>query len=324
MRTLASALSLHKPASRLLGAAAAILIVSGVIHVVVLLAFGLPWAGAVSLRKPITFGLSMGLLLWTVGWVIDQLPPKPRSEQVLGVTLAWSGAIEVALITAQSWRGVPSHFNYATVDGIVVFVLMGIAVAVLSVGLLVTTWWTFRRPPAQPTVRLAVRAGMLVVLTGLGIGQWIIELGNDFFERVGAVPDKVLAGEAGVPTFPHAVAFHGIQLFILAAILTGILGLTAQDGQRVLRQTVGGYSLLLLWSVVQTASGRAPSDVLWPGTVLAVLGAGLLAAGAARLFVRRRRSGMSVRCVPIIRPVRYTTGASEPGRKTGPAVPSVL
>jgi len=48
---------------------------------------------------------------------------------------------------------------------------------------------------------------------------------------------------------------------------------------------VGGYSLLLLWSVVQTAAGRAPSDVLWPGTVLAVIGAGLLAAAALALFL---------------------------------------
>jgi len=324
VRALSSALSLHKPASRRLRRAAIILIASGTIHLVVLLAFGLPWAGAVSLRKPITFGLSMGLLLWTVGWVIDQLPPKPRSEKVLGVTLAWSGVIEVALITMQAWRGVPSHFNYSTVDGIVVFVLMGIAVAVLSVGLLVATWWTFRRPLAQPTVRLAVRAGMLVVLTGLGIGEWIIELGNDFFERVGAVPDQVLAGEAGVPTFPHAVAFHGIQLFILAAILTGIVGLAAKDRQRVVRQTVGGYSLLLLWSVVQTAAGRAPSDVLWPGTVLAVIGAGLLGAAAVRLFVGWRRSETSVRSETAIEPVRYQTGTLEPARETDTAVPSVL
>jgi hypothetical protein len=81
------------------------------------------------------------------------------------------------------------------------------------------------------------------------------------------------------------VAFHGIQLFILAAILTGIVGLGPKDAQRVVRQTVGGYSLLLLWSVVQTAAGRAPSDVLWPGTVLAVIGAGLLAAAALALFL---------------------------------------
>lgn len=324
MRALSSALSLHKPATRQLRTAAIILIASGVIHFVVLLAFGLPWAGAVSLRKPISFGLSMGLLLWTVGWVIDRLPYKPRSEKVLGTTLAVSGVIEVALITVQAWRGVPSHFNYSTVDGIVVFVLMGISVAVLSVGLLVATWWTFRRPIAQPMVRLAVRAGMLVVLTGLGIGQWTIELGNDFFERVGAVPDKVLAGEAGVPTFPHAVAFHGIQLFILAAILTGIVGLGAKDAQRVVRQTVAGYSLLLLWSVVQTAAGRAPSDVLWPGTVLAVIGAGLLACAAVQLFVGWRRPETTVRSEPAKEPVRYPTGTLPSVTAIETAVPSAL
>ncbi|MDQ3475880.1 MAG: hypothetical protein M3492_05960, partial [Actinomycetota bacterium] len=123
---------------------------------------------------------------------------------------------------------------------------------------------------------------------------------------------------------PHAVAFHGIQLFILAAILTGIVGLGARDSQRVVRQTVGGYSVLLLWSVVQTASGRAPSDVLWPGTVLAVIGAGLLAAAAVRLFVCWRRSEPSARSAPTTEPVRYQTGTSEPAWETETAVPSVL
>lgn len=323
MRTLVSALALHKPASRGLGTASIILLVSGVLHLGVLVAFGLPWGGAVSLRKPITFAVSIGMLLWTLGWVIDRLPSRPRSEKVLGITLAWSGLIEVALITMQAWRGVPSHFNYSTVDGIVVFVLMGISVAVLSIGLVVATVWTFRRPPAQPAVRLAVRAGMLIVLTGLGIGQWIIELGNDFFERVGAVPDRVLAGEAGVPIFPHALAFHGIQLFILAAILTGFVGLAARDAQRVVRLAVAGYCLLLLWSVAHTAAGRAPLDLVRPETAIALLGAGFLAAGAVRLLAGWR--GTTSR-TPADLPVRAGTGPmrSEPETESESAVPSAL
>lgn len=291
MRTLISALSLHKPASRRLRAAGILLLFSGVAHLLVLLALSGEWAGPVSLRKPITFGVSVGMLLWTVGWVIDQLPSRLRLERYLSRTLGVSGLIEVALITIQAWRGVPSHFNYTTVEDIVVFVLMGISIAVLSICLVATTVWAFRKPPAAPTVRLAVRAGMVLVLAGLGIGQWIIELGNDFFEKFDRVPDKVLAGEAGVPTFPHAMGLHGIQVFILAALITGLVGMQARAAQRVLRLVVAGYSVMLVWSVVQAASGRAPLNVAWPGGALAVIGAGLLAAAAVQLVVAWRRSG---------------------------------
>ncbi|MDQ3734953.1 MAG: hypothetical protein M3400_13355 [Actinomycetota bacterium] len=289
MRTLATALSLHKPASRLLRATAIILLCSAAIHGCGLLALDGQWAGPVSLRKPITFGLSIGLLLWTLGWVIDRLSPRPRLERVLGITLAGSGLLEVALITVQAWRGVPSHFNYTTVEDTIVFVAMGLSIAVLSMGLLVTTVWTFVAPPSDRTLRLAVRAGMILILSGLGIGQWIIELGNDFFEQFDRVPDTVVAGAAGAPTFPHAMGFHGIQVFVLAALITSFLGVEVRAAQRVLRLVVAGYSVLLVWSVVQAAGGAAPLDLLRPSTLLAVIGLGLLAASAVLLLIGWRR-----------------------------------
>jgi len=131
---------------------------------------------------------------------------------------------------------------------------------------------------------------MLVMLTGLGIGQWMIELGNDFYEQFDRVPDQMVSGEAGVPTFPHAMAFHGIQLFLGAALVSGLAGLAARSAQRAVRLVVAGYSVLVLWSIVQAATGAAPLDLRSPVTALAVLGAGLLVAAAGLLFVGWRRS----------------------------------
>ncbi len=330
MRTLASALSLHKPASRTLRTAGIVLLASAAVHVVLLVVSGQGWAGPVSLRKPITFGLSMGLLLWTVGWVIDQLRPRPRLDKALGLTLAVSGLIEVALITMQAWRGVPSHFNYTTTTDVIVFVFMGISVVVLSVGLLITTVWTFVEPPTDPTVRLAVRAGMLVMLTGLGIGQWMIELGNDFFEEYGRVPERMVAGEAGTPTFPHAMAFHGIQLFIGAALISGLGGLAPRSAQRVVRLVVAGYAVLLLWSIVQAAAGVAPLDLGSPVTVLVVVGAALLAAAGVLLLTGWQRShgrpdanlAVMARTARTSEAVSQRTARVE--RSGEPAVPSAL
>lgn len=308
MRTLATALSLHKSASRRLGAAAVILIASALLHVVVLLAVSGQWAGPVSLRKPITFGLSMGMLLWTLGWVIDRLPSKPRLERLLGTTLAASGLIEVGLISVQAWRGVPSHFNYTTTADLLIFVAMGISIAFLSVCLVVTTVWAFRRPPAHPTVRLAVRAGLLLSLSGLGIGQWMIDLGNDVFERTDNVPEQLTAGAAGMPAVAHAMGFHGIQVFIVAALVVGLLGLEAAMAQRVVRLAVAGYSVLVLWTIVQAGAGLAPLEIFWPGGALAGIGIGLLAAAAAQLFNGWRHT--------------QTSWASDELRET--AVPSAL
>lgn len=291
MTTLRSQLRLQKTHSRWLGAAAAVLAASAVTHIVVLLATGGGWEGAVSFRKPITFGISVALIMWTSGWVMDRLPDRPRIESILAVTLIASGLVEVALITVQAWRGVPSHFNVATPQDGAIFNLMAVAIGIFSLGLAALLVWALLQRPADRPTRLAVLAGMALVMTGLGLGSWIIGLGLEITERLGHAPDTVYAGEAGVAKFPHAMALHGIQLFVGAAIVTGIAGLTETARLRITRLVVAGYTLLVAWSIVHTNAGRAPADLTGMETPLLVVGALFLITAAVSLVVGWRRNG---------------------------------
>ena len=65
-----------------------------------------------SLRKAATFGLSFGLTLPSVAWATSYLR-LPARGLVLGVFIA-TCVVETVLISMQAWRGVPSHFNFAT------------------------------------------------------------------------------------------------------------------------------------------------------------------------------------------------------------------
>ncbi len=285
-----SQLRLTKTSSRRLGVAGAILGVSALVHLIVLLVDGGTWEGAVSFRKPITFGISVGLLLWTCGWIMDRLPDRPRLERVLAVTLIASGLVEVALITVQAWRGVPSHFNVFTPGDSTVFSLMGASIGIFSIGLAVLFLWSILQRPSDGPTRLAVLAGMALVMTGLGIGPWIIELGMEMTERLGVVPDTVLAGAAGVAKFPHAMALHGIQLFIGVAIVGRSWGLSDGGRIRAMRLVVAGYSSLVAWAIVHTNAGRAPADLTGLETGLLVLGSALVVFAAGILIAGRRRS----------------------------------
>lgn len=285
-----SQLRLTKTSSRRMGVAGAVLGVSALTHLIVLLADGGTWEGAVSFRKPITFGISVGLILWTCGWIMDRLPDRPRLERALSITLIASGLFEVALITVQAWRGVPSHFNVFTPGDSTVFSLMGASIGVFSVGLAALFLWSILQRPSDRPTRLAILAGMALVITGLGIGSWIIDLGMEMTERLRMVPDTVLAGGAGVAKFPHAMAFHGIQLFIGAVIVGRIWGLSDGARLRVMRLVVAGYFAWVVWAIVHTNAGRAPTDLTGLETGLLVVGSALMAIAALVLFTGRRRS----------------------------------
>jgi hypothetical protein len=278
MQSLLSALKLEKTASRRLGVTATVLGLSATVHLFVLVATGGDWSGAVSFRKPITFGVSVGLLLWTCGWVMDRLPSRKRGESVLAAVLIGSGLLEVALITAQAWRRVPSHFNFTTSTDSIIFSAMGASIGVFSLALLALTIWAVVKRPSDRSTRLAVLAGMALVITGLGLGQWVIGLGVQMAEQLGHAPETVLAGEAGVAKFPHAMALHGIQLFIGASVVARLGRLDGRRRLNAVRMTVGGYLAIVAWSIVHTNAGRAPFDLSGVESALIIIGMALLAA----------------------------------------------
>jgi hypothetical protein len=271
----------HRGPSRVLGWTALFWLGSAAVHLAVWAVDGGPWAGPVSWRKPIVFSLSFGLLLWAFGWLLDRLPDRPRLAWPLAVGLAVTGTAEVGLIAGQTWRGEASHFNTAEPGDGQVFVLMGIMIGIASIAIVTGFVWSLVERPADPLARSAALWGFLLVIAGLGIGQWIIELGNDYVNQFDQVPSTVTHGEAGVAKFPHAVAFHGIQLFALAAAMLSVTDVAPGRARSLMRLVVTSYLGVLVFSAFQTGSGRAPADVELGSAALLALSSAILVATLA-------------------------------------------
>ena len=60
----------------------ALLIVSGLVHLTLLVVTGAPWQGPLSLRKASTFGLSFGVTLITITWVASFLDLSARGRAI--------------------------------------------------------------------------------------------------------------------------------------------------------------------------------------------------------------------------------------------------
>jgi hypothetical protein len=90
----------------------ALSLVSGLIHLAILPIGGGSWQGTLSLRKPMTFGLSFGLTLITIVWVASFLRLSDRARVMLLGAFTVACALETALVTLQAWRGVPSHSTW--------------------------------------------------------------------------------------------------------------------------------------------------------------------------------------------------------------------
>jgi hypothetical protein len=265
-----------RPWQRLGYLVGAALILVGIGHLLAWLVVGGAWAGPVSFRKPTTFGISFGLTTVTMAWVAGQLRISDRTGWLLMVPLAVADTTEVVWVSLQRWRGVAAHFNDATTLDNLLFLLMGgVAVAVAATVVLVVAVLSFTAMRASPSMALAIRAGLLILLVAQVVGGWMIQHGMGLAER-GATDGLTTFGSAGVMKVPHAVAIHGIQVLPALAWLLSFAALPEQRRVGLVRVAVVGYVALVVVSVLQTAGGVAPFDVGVVAALLYLLGIALL------------------------------------------------
>lgn len=236
----------------------AILFLSGFIHVPCFALSDLPWEDPRSFRKPILFGLSTGVTLWSLLTVLYSFKPK-RTDPGIGRLLSISLVVEVALITLQPWRGQASHFNpkgflnQAIETGMLFWIVIASSLIFI---------WTARSmsrdelPMLSPEMRLALRAGMVFLsiscLLGFaisGMGQWLAA--NEY-------PPELFAPR-GVLKFPHGSTLHAIQTLAVLAWLCQLLRIP--DSVRVIWFAIFAHSFWLAYSLIQTFRGRDRAEL---------------------------------------------------------------
>ena len=161
-----------------------LLILSGLVHLAILLMSGGSWEGPLSFRKPTTFGLSFGLTLINVTVIASFVSLTDRTRTLLLGIFAAACVLETFLVSLQAWRGVPSHFNLDTPFDTVVSQSLAVGGFTLVVIIVLLTIAALRdRSPVRPTVRLAIRAGLVALVGAQVAGGVMIGTGMQLDRR---------------------------------------------------------------------------------------------------------------------------------------------
>ena len=246
-----------------------VLFVSGLVHVGILLVTGWTWIGPVSLRKAATFGLSFGLTLPSVAWATSYLR-LPARGLVLGVFIVTS-VVETALISMQAWRGVPSHFNFATPFDTAVSTTLALGGGVIVLVGVVCTLAAFAGAGGlAPSMALAVRTGLAVLLVAFATGAVMVARG--VVEARGGQA-QLAYDTAGSLKPLHAVAMHVVLVLPALAL---VLAHTSWAETRRLRLVWVAVVADAVLTVVVGYEAFAGIPPLTPPLVLGVLSAAAL------------------------------------------------
>ena len=211
-----------QPYQRFLYRLSALFLVSAALHAAVFILDDRPWEGPLSWRKPLLFSVSFALVCASLAWVMTFLPRRQRAGWLLLGSFGFASFGETALISLQAWRGTASHFNSATAFDEVVFAAMGMLIVVVVADIVIITLWSLKSLDAAASFALAIKAGLLLMVVGQGLGGLLIREGTRQ-EELGPVTSPVVFGQDGILNLSHAAALHALQLLTGARLAAELL-----------------------------------------------------------------------------------------------------
>lgn len=82
--------------------------------------------------KPMKFYFSVGIMVWTMGWLLFHLNNFKRIRRYSRL-MAISMFFENGLILLQAFRGTTSHFNIKTATDVLIFNFMGVFILIFTI-----------------------------------------------------------------------------------------------------------------------------------------------------------------------------------------------
>ncbi|UOG73619.1 hypothetical protein MTX78_15980 [Hymenobacter tibetensis] len=174
--------------------------------------------------KPIKFIFSDIIYVWSLGWLLADLPAAAqRAVRLISWGVAVSIVVEIGCIVVQAARGTTSHYNvHSLFDGLL-FGLMGVFIALNTVLIMWAVYLVWRHRPHGPASYVwGVRLGLLLFLVGSAVGGAMI---GHLAHTVGApdggpgLPGVGWSTRAGDLRIAHFLGLHALQALPLVGWL---------------------------------------------------------------------------------------------------------
>lgn len=120
---------------------------------------------------------------------------------------------------------------------------MGMLIAVVVADIVIITLWSLKSLDAPASFSLAIKAGLLLMVVGQGLGGVLIREGMRQ-EEVGPVTSPLVFGQDGILNLSHAAALHALQLLPVLAWLLSFSG-RSESGRRSLESRL---AVMQAWS----------------------------------------------------------------------------
>ncbi|MBG6057948.1 hypothetical protein RCH16_001146 [Cryobacterium sp. MP_M5] len=254
--------------------------------------------GAPLWAKPLKFAVSILIYSLTLSWLLGLLRRGRRLAWWAGTITAVFLTVEMIVIVGAAAAGVTSHFNVTTPFHAALWSVMAVSIVIVWAIALLVAVLLFRADLGDPARSLAIRAGALVAVAGMGLAFLMTgptAAQRDSFQGIaGAHTVGVPDGGPGLPLLgwstvagdlriPHFVGMHALQAIPLAALLLELLA------RRIPALAEPRTRFRLIWVVIGlylgvlallTGQALAGQSIVRPDVVVVVSAVSLMVAAS--------------------------------------------
>jgi hypothetical protein len=235
----------------------------GAFHIAIQILAPRPWESNIGWRKPILFGLSTGITLISLSCVTSVV--MKRLAWIPATIICVLACAEVLIITIQTWRGVPAHFNNGgaidqilanSIDAMLVFITLTI---------FYLTWQSFKTTNLEADWLLSLRLGMVYLSVACLLGFGVAIYGNLTLSTGG---DPTTVAPNGVPKFVHGMPLHALQILPASVFFLRPLNTNTNARKICVWFVSHAITLATLYAFWQTVNGLGRFELNLVGILL--------------------------------------------------------
>ena len=210
--------------------------------------------------KPLKFSISGAIYILTVGFLMTLYPFSKKKKTLINNIVSWTMLIEIGLIMYQASRGVQSHYNVSNPFDGLIFVAMGILIAVNVLIMALFIFETIRLKLKTPKLlQWAILLGWVIVFFGSWVGGQMLSIMSHNIGVEDGGPGLPLvnwSSIAGDLRVAHFFGLHSLQIIPIFALLISKKWKTTSRNQIIIVTVFGlAYALWIGYTFYQAKQG---------------------------------------------------------------------
>jgi hypothetical protein len=226
--------------------------------------------------KPFKFAVSS--IIYAISLIyLTSLIPKQRFLKLANIITSYGLIVELIIIYLQAYRGRMSHFNFLTLEDMILFQIMAFAIVAVWISLIIYMIGFFKLDAKDDVLIPSIRVGLIITFLSMCMAFTMTQPSKEDIQKaeqnkgpIGLVMGSHSVGETdetkrlpltswartgGDLRIAHFVGLHALQILPFFGFLFRRLNLSYTSGKWIVYAIGFFYLGLTLFSLIQALNG---------------------------------------------------------------------